>query len=76
MAENTKKAPKCWKCQKPTQLLCKGCKKPICSIHGHVIRRSAYCSQCFEKHRKVGLMKSWGAVLILGAVAILLWVFL
>ncbi len=75
MAQNNKDPKKCWECQKATSILCKGCSKPVCSRHGHVIRRSIYCSECFQKHRKVGLMKSWGSVLILAAVAIVIWLF-
>ena len=69
--QNQIKVQKCFKCGKKTDIECFRCHSPICSKHTFWIRKNFYCEADFYHERKVGIIKMWGAILILAIVGVI-----
>ncbi|QEE17274.1 hypothetical protein DSAG12_03106 [Promethearchaeum syntrophicum] len=68
--QNQIKMQKCFKCGKNTDISCYRCHSPICSKHTFWIHHHFYCEVDFYRERKVGIIKTWGAILALAVVGI------
>ena len=62
---------KCKECGKSTTIKCPGCNLHVCSTHSHLINHKVYCADCFLNQRKIGLLKMWGSLFGLIALAII-----
>ena len=68
--QNQIKVQKCFKCGKNTDIECYRCHSPICSNHTFWIKKNFYCEADFYRERKIGLIKMWGAILILAIIGV------